>query len=61
MLYIDAGRGASRTIQVLDPTGLHASGGVGYRATWNSQFSIRSDIAVSPEGRVFLLSFGNLF
>ena len=61
MLYIDAGRVASRTIQVVDPTGLHASGGVGYRATWNSQFSIRSDIAVSPEGRVFLLSFGNLF
>ena len=34
---------------------------VGYRATWNSQLSIRSDIAVSPEGRVILLSFGNLF
>ena len=37
------------------------AGRVGYRATWNSQLSIRTDIAVSPEGRVVLLSFGNLF
>ena len=61
MLYVDAGRVASRVADVVDPTGLHASGGIGCRTTWNSQLSIRSDIAVSPEGQVFLLSFGNLF
>ena len=61
MLYVDAGRVASRVSDAVDPAGLHTSGGVGYRATWNSQLSIRSDFAVSPEGHVFLLSFGNLF
>ena len=61
MLYVDAGRVASRVAGVLNPAGLHPSAGIGYRATWNSQLSIRSDIAVSPEGRVALLSFGNLF
>ena len=61
MLYVDAGRVASRIADVLNPAGLHPSIGVGCRATWNSQLSIRSDIAVSPEGRVALLSFGNLF
>ena len=61
MLYVDAGRVASRLVDVLNPAGLHVSAGVGYRTTWNSQLSIRSDIAVSPEGRVILLTFGNLF
>ena len=61
MVYVDAGRVASRVGDVLDPGGLHTSGGIGYRATWNSQLSVRSDFAVSPEGQVFLLSFGNLF
>ena len=61
MLFVDTGRVASSVSSVLDPKGLHTSGGIGFRATWNSQLSIRSDFAVSPEGRVFLLSFGNLF
>ena len=61
MIYVDAGRVASSVTDVLDPAGLHTSAGIGYRATWNSQLSIRSDFAVSPEGQVFLLSFGNLF
>ena len=61
LLFVDAGRVASRVTNVLDPAELHASGGIGCRLTWNSQLSLRSDYAVSPEGHVFLLSFGNLF
>ena len=61
MLFVDAGRVAPSVGSALDPTGLHMSGGIGCRTTWNSQLSIRSDIAVSPEGHVLLLSFGNLF
>ena len=61
LLFVDAGRVASRFTGVLNPLGLHPSAGIGYRATWNSQFSLRADYAVSPEGNVFLLSFGNLF
>ena len=61
MLFVDAGRVAPRVARVLDPSGLHPSAGIGWRATWNAQLSLRSDYAVSPEGQVFLLSFGNLF
>jgi len=61
MIYVDAGRVASSVADVLAPAGLHTSAGIGYRTTWNSQLSIRFDFAVSPEGQVFLLSFGNLF
>ena len=61
MLFFDAGRVASRVSSVLDPGGLHPSGGLGYRMTWNSQLRIRSDFAFSSEGQMFLLSFGNLF
>lgn len=61
MLFADAGRVASDVTSALDPTGLHGSGGVGCRVTWNSQLSLRADLAASPEGRVYLLSFGNLF
>lgn len=61
MLYIDAGRVAPRFWDVLNPTGLHLSAGIGSRITWNSQLSVRIDLAVSPEGPSVLLSFGNLF
>ena len=61
MLFVDAGRVAPSVGSVLNPAGLHLSAGVGCRITWNSQLSIRYDLAISPEGRVFLLSFGNLF
>ena len=61
MLFADAGRVASRASDVLGPADLHPSAGVGCRVTWNSQLSIRSDLAISPEGQVVLLSFGNLF
>lgn len=61
MLFVDAGRVASKLTSVLNPKGLHPSGGAGGRVIWNSQLSIRSDVAFAPEGHVFLLSFGNLF
>jgi len=61
MLFVDAGRVAPRVESVLSPADLHWSGGLGCRITWNSQLSLRSDIAFSPEGHVLLLSFGNLF
>ena len=61
MLFVDAGRVAPGVGSVFNPRGLHVSAGVGGRITWNSQLSIRSDLAISSEGRVFLLSFGNLF
>ena len=61
MLFYDAGRVASRVTDVLEPGGLHGSWGIGCRTTWNSQLSLRADVATSPEGRMLLLSFGNLF
>jgi hypothetical protein len=60
IIFADAGRVADR-LRELNPVGLHPSGGVGARLTWNAQLSLRTDFALSPEGHKILISFGSLF
>jgi len=58
--FLDLGRVGS-SLGDLKPAGVHPSFGLGCRVTWNSQLSIRADVALSPEGHRLLLTFGNLF
>ncbi len=60
IVFADAGRVANK-LKELNPVGLHPSGGVGARLTWNAQLSLRTDFALSPEGHKILISFGSLF
>jgi outer membrane protein assembly factor BamA len=58
--FFDFGRVAP-SLKDLTPSDMHYSGGVGLRATWNSQLSVRLDYAASKEGDRVYLRFGNLF
>lgn len=60
IVFTDFGRVGS-TVGDLTLSGVHPSAGIGARAVWNSQLSLRFDVAISPEGHRFLLTFGNLF
>jgi len=58
--FADLGRFASSFAQMgIDQ--IHSSAGLGLRFTWNEQLSLRSDIAVSPEGHRFLFRVGSQF
>jgi hypothetical protein len=61
MLFVDAGRVGADTAEALALSGMHPSAGIGGRVTWNTQLSLRIDIAASPEDTGVLISFGNLF
>lgn len=60
VLFGDMGQVAPN-LRELSPQAMHFSGGAGFRATWNAQLTVRVDYAVSPEDRLFLMTFGNLY
>ncbi len=59
-VFTDVGRVAPKFSE-LRLSDLHYDVGAGFRVTWNTQLSIRTDYAVSPEDRKVLVNFGLLF
>ena len=60
ILFTDIGRVADKPGDLVS-TNLHACIGAGFRVIWNTQLSLRTDYAVSPEGEKFYLTFGSQF
>ena len=60
IVFCDIGRVAPG---VADLVGVdyHAGAGAGIQATWNSQLTLRFDVAFSPEGHKIYLAFGDMF